>query len=97
MSEMCYGSALQIPPGRITETAMCPSADNTSTAREYAVNGMTCGHCVIAVTQEVDQVPGVTRVEVELEAGRVVVQGEGFSDEAIRDAVEEAGYEVIAS
>jgi len=65
--------------------------------REYAVHGMTCGHCVTAVAEEVEQVPGVTGVDVDLEAGRVVVRGEGFSDEAIRDAVDEAGYEVVGS
>jgi copper chaperone len=77
---------------------MCPSDDKTSTdSREYAVAGMTCGHCVMAVTEEVEQVPGVTAVDVELENGRVVVRGEGFSDQAIRDAVDEAGYEVVGS
>ena len=77
---------------------MCASADNTSSdEREYAVKGMTCGHCVVAVTEEVEQVPGVTGVEVDLQAGRVVVRGEGFSDEAVRTAVDEAGYEVVAS
>jgi copper chaperone len=77
---------------------MCASNDTTDTnAREYAVNGMTCGHCVMSVSEEVEQVPGVTGVEVDLTAGRVVVSGEGFSDEAIRAAVDEVGYEVVTS
>ena len=77
---------------------MCTSADSTSTDdREYAVKGMSCTHCVVAVTEEVEQVPGVTGVDVDLEAGRVLVQGEGFSDDAIRGAVDQAGYEVVAS
>jgi copper chaperone len=74
---------------------MCTSSDNST--REYAVKGMTCGHCVMSVTEEVEQVPGVTGVAVELETGRVVVRGDGFSDEAIHEAVHEAGYEVVGS
>jgi copper ion binding protein len=74
---------------------MCTSNDNSS--REYAVKGMTCGHCVMSVTEEVEEVPGVTGVDVELDTGRVVVHGDGFSDEAIHEAVHEAGYEVVGS
>jgi copper chaperone len=77
---------------------MCTSSENSSSYdREYAVKGMTCGHCAMSVTEEVEQVPGVTRVHVDLETGRVVVRGDGFSDTAIRDAVHEAGYEVVGS
>ena len=77
---------------------MCTPSENSRTNdREYAVEGMTCGHCVMSVTEEVEQVPGVTRVDVDLETGRVVVRGDGFSDNAIRDAVHEAGYEVVGS
>jgi copper chaperone len=77
---------------------MCTSSESSSTHdREYAVKGMTCGHCVMSVTEEVEQVPGVTGVDVDLATGRVVVRGDGFSDEAIREAVHEAGYEVVGS
>jgi copper chaperone len=77
---------------------MCTSSENSSTPdREYAVRGMTCGHCAMSVTEEVEQVPGVTRVDVDLETGRVVVRGDGFPDNAIREAVHEAGYEVVGS
>ena len=64
--------------------------------REYSVKGMSCGHCVAAVTEEVEGVPGVSGVDVDLPSGRVVVRGDGFSDDAVRDAVDEAGYEVIS-
>ena len=64
---------------------------------EYTVAGMTCGHCVAAVTEEVEQVPGVTGVSVELQGGRVRVEGGSVDDAAVRAAVEEAGYEVVAS
>ena len=65
----------------------------------YPVTGMTCGHCVASVTEEVSEIPGVTDVAVSLEAGTVTVTG----DEAVvtdtgllRAAVEEAGYQLPA-
>lgn len=58
----------------------------------YQVTGMTCGHCVQAVTSEVSAIDGVTDVQVDLESGRVDVTGEGVTDEAVRAAVDEAGY-----
>jgi copper ion binding protein len=64
--------------------------------REYTVHGMTCSHCVLSVREEVSEVPGVRVVDVDLTSGRVTVTGENISDEAIRDAVAEAGYEVAA-
>ena len=60
--------------------------------KEFAVVGMTCGHCVHAVTTEVSAVPGVTAVDVQLEGGRLVVTGESIDDAAIAAAVDEAGY-----
>jgi copper chaperone len=61
----------------------------------YTVTGMTCGHCVNAVTEEVSQVPGVTAVDVHLESGGLTVTSEAPIDEAaVRAAVGEAGYEV---
>ena len=63
----------------------------------YAVTGMTCDHCVAAVRGEVSNVPGVTDVTVDLAAGRVSVDGTGFTDEQIRAAVDEAGYTLVAT
>jgi copper chaperone CopZ len=61
----------------------------------YTVTGMTCGHCVASVTEEVSQVPGVTAVDVDLESGGLTVASAAPVDEAaVRAAVEEAGYEV---
>jgi copper chaperone CopZ len=57
---------------------------------------MTCSHCVASVTEEVSEVAGVERVDVELESGRVVVQGDSIDDAAVRAAVDVAGYEVVA-
>ncbi|QQM45649.1 heavy-metal-associated domain-containing protein [Streptomyces liliifuscus] len=59
-----------------------------------AVSGMSCGHCAASVTEEVMAVPGVTEVDVDVPAGRVTVRGESVSDDAVRDAIGEAGYEV---
>ena len=66
----------------------------TSTA-SYTVVGMTCGHCVNAVTDEVSQLPGVTAVDVDLASGGLTVTSDApVGDDAVRAAVEEAGYEV---
>ncbi|HMT49812.1 heavy-metal-associated domain-containing protein [Dietzia sp. UBA5065] len=64
----------------------------TATAT-FTVSGMTCGHCVASVEEEVSEIPGVTDVEVELESGRlVVVSSDPVDPAAVRAAVDEAGY-----
>ena len=66
-----------------------------TTTASYTVTGMTCGHCVTSVTEEVTALPGVTDVEVDLATGGLTVTSEQPVDEsAVRAAVEEAGYEV---
>lgn len=60
----------------------------------YSVNGMTCQHCVNAITTEVSAVPGVESVEVDLAAKTVTVSG--GEDAAVRAAIDEAGYEIAA-
>jgi len=60
----------------------------------YAVEGMTCEHCVRSVTEEVAEVAGVERVEVDLASGRLVVHGAGVEDHAVHAAVGEAGYAI---
>ncbi|MBX5469578.1 MAG: heavy-metal-associated domain-containing protein [Thermoleophilaceae bacterium] len=57
---------------------------------------MTCEHCVLSVREEVAEVAGVSDVDVDLASGRLTVTGERFSDDAVRAAVAEAGYEVTA-
>ncbi len=65
------------------------------TETTYAVVGMTCAHCVNAVTDELARVPGVTSVHVDLPTGRVRVVSERPPDDgAVRAAVERAGYTV---
>ena len=61
--------------------------------RAYTVPGLHCIHCVTAVQEEVSGVPGVESVAVDLETKRVAVRGEALDDGAIRQAIEEAGYE----
>jgi copper chaperone len=66
------------------------------TTTTYTVKGMTCGHCVSSVTEEVTEIPGVTGVNVDLATGLVTVDSDGPLDSAaITAAVEEAGYEVV--
>ena len=65
---------------------------NTST---WTVTGMTCGHCVASVTEELQEVPGVQDVAVTLETGEVVVtSAEPLTREAVEAAVTEAGYQL---
>ena len=64
----------------------------------YTVTGMTCEHCVSSVTEEVTEISGVTDVAVDLPTGAVTVTSDGeISDDAVRTAVREAGYEVTGS
>lgn len=60
--------------------------------RVYTITGMTCGHCVSSITEQVRRVAGVSGVSVDLTQATATVQGEGFADEAVRAAVAEAGY-----
>jgi copper chaperone CopZ len=59
----------------------------------YSVPGMHCGHCKKAVEDELSAVDGVSAVDADLESKLVRVSGSGLSDEALREAIEEAGYE----
>ena len=63
--------------------------------KNYQIEGMTCEHCVKAVEAEVNEVPGTQGVDVDLASGRMTVHGEDFSDDAIVEAVIEAGYKVV--
>lgn len=63
--------------------------------RTYTVEGMSCQHCVNAITGEVTSVAGVTAVDVDLAAGTVTVAGGSADDGAVRDAIDEAGYTVV--
>jgi copper chaperone len=64
--------------------------------QSYHVRGMTCEHCVAAVSGEIGRLDGVTAVAVDLASGRVTVTGTGYTDEQVRAAVDEAGYELAS-
>lgn len=59
----------------------------------YSVPGISCEHCRVAITGEVSQVAGVSAVDVDIAACRVTVTG-GYDDAAVREAIDEAGYDV---
>ena len=71
-----------------------------STTASYSVSGMTCSHCVAAVTEEVGRLAGVSAVDVDLNAGgdsRVTVTSEApLPVAAVRAAVDEAGYALVS-
>jgi copper chaperone len=71
------------------------------TTTTYSVAGMTCGHCTAAVTEEISKLIGVKEITIDLVAGgtsAVHVTSESALDEAaVREAVDEAGYELAAS
>ena len=62
----------------------------------YQVTGMTCGHCEGAISSELSELPGVTSVTAVAATGRVTVVSEAPLDETVvREAVDEAGYELV--
>lgn len=81
-----------IPLPRIHKTGMTTNL----TEKSYTVPGMSCQHCVTAVSEEVGQVEGVESVDVALETKQVTVRGRDLDDGALRAAIEEAGYEAAA-
>ena len=60
----------------------------------YSVPGVSCEHCRVAITGEVSQIAGVDTVDVDLGAKCVIVTGNAFADGAVREAIDEAGYDV---
>ena len=63
----------------------------------YRVDGMSCEHCVVAVTGEVGDVAGVTAVDVDLAGKLVTVSGAAIDDAAVVAAIDEAGYDAVAA
>ncbi len=60
---------------------------------QFKVNGMTCDHCVHAVTNAAQEIEGVTSAKVSLKDKSAVVEGEGFDVEKVIAAIREEGYE----
>jgi copper ion binding protein len=66
-----------------------------TTTATYAVTGMSCQHCIDAVTAEVGRLAGVEQVQVDLPAGAVTVtSGAPLDLEQVRAAIDEAGYDL---
>ncbi|MEU3615872.1 heavy-metal-associated domain-containing protein [Streptomyces sp. NPDC001858] len=62
----------------------------------YKVSGMSCGHCEGAVSGELSELPGVTSVKAVASTGEVtVVSTAALDEEAVRAAVDEAGFELV--
>lgn len=63
---------------------------------EYQVTGMTCGHCEMAIRDEVSRIPGVQGIDVSAQSGRRVVRSSApVEDTAVLAAVDEAGYQAV--
>jgi copper ion binding protein len=68
------------------------------TVQTYTVKGMTCGHCVQAVSDELSKLAGVSDVAVDLGSGAVTVTSDApLSEAQVREAVDEAGYELASA
>ena len=61
----------------------------------YVVAGMSCGHCRVAVTEEVSKVAGVNAVDVDLVTNLVRVHGTDVDEAAVVAAIDEAGYDAV--
>ena len=65
----------------------------SQTTTTWTVTGMTCGHCVASVTEELQEIAGVDTVAVDLPTGQVTVTSEGPLERPdVERAVREAGY-----
>ena len=62
--------------------------------RTYTVEGMSCDRCRASVDQHISQAEGVENVAIDLTSGLVEVSGSGFDDDAVKGAVEAAGYQL---
>ncbi len=66
----------------------------SSEEKTIMISGMSCNHCKITVENALSAISGVSLVTVDLEKGSATVTGDNLSDDTLRSAVEEAGYEV---
>lgn len=77
------------------------STTSPTTTTRVSVSGMTCGHCVSAVSEELEALAGVEEVDVELNAGGIstvtITSSNELSPSEIGEAVAEAGYLVVSN
>jgi copper chaperone len=74
---------------------MSPNVQDAPMTLIYRVDGMSCEHCVVAVTGEVGDVAGVQTVDVDLDTKLVRVSGAGIDGAAVVAAIDEAGYDAV--
>ncbi|MPY61424.1 heavy-metal-associated domain-containing protein [Streptomyces spongiae] len=75
-------------------TAQTDTAGTVTTV--YKVSGMSCGHCEGAVSSEISEITGVTSVQAVASSGEVtVVSTAPLDEEAVRAAVDEAGFDLV--
>src|SRR5690606_11046059 len=88
-----------LPAVRPSQSIPQTHEENTmSTTQTWTVARMTCGHCVSSVSEELSELTGVEKVDVDLPTGAVTVtSASALTDDAVRAAVEEAGYTVAES
>jgi copper chaperone len=98
MTTLIYTPRGYSDPVNMPSVDLQPSGSNMNTSSNistFQVIGMTCSHCVNAVTQEISKLDGVTHVDVDLGTGLVTVDSQQPVDpESVAAAVDEAGYEV---
>lgn len=73
----------------------------STTTQKYEVTGLTCGHCVASVTEELSELAGVDSVDVELNKGGAsvvtVTSATALDESLVRAAIDEAGYELVTT
>ncbi|WP_343073969.1 cation transporter [Clostridium sp. YIM B02506] len=63
--------------------------------KKITIEGMSCGHCKARVEKALSELDGITSAVVDLEAKTATIEGE-TSDEVLREAIDDAGYDVIS-
>lgn len=91
---MCFSTTLY--QHALEEETVMTAETTTELTTVYQVKGMTCGHCEGAVSSEISEIAGVSSVEAVASTGQVtVVSQTPLDEEAVRAAVDEAGYELV--
>ncbi|MFF2012304.1 heavy-metal-associated domain-containing protein [Streptomyces sp. NPDC058195] len=84
------------PEGSCHSGADAAAQQSGGVTTVYQVSGMTCGHCEGAISEEISGIEGVTSVKAVASTGQVtVVSAAPLAEDAVRAAVDEAGYELV--
>ena len=63
--------------------------------QELTIEGMSCGHCVMSVKKELGKIPGVLVDDVQIGSAKVRVDESKVTDQALSNAIDEAGYKLV--